>query len=245
MTAQFPDLSQAHPANSVGLPGVLLLADSRFPAGGHAHSQGVEAVVGNGMLTAPAQLSNYLAARLRTTGVVAAAQAAAAHQACSESTVDWSRWERACAARNPSAAQRAAARAQGAALLRSALVAWPNSTLRELAAAVPRPHHALALGVATAAAGGSAVQAAQLALHHLIGGACSAALRLLGLDPLEVAAVQAGLACTAAQAAEAGALSGIAATAANNPALLPAIATPLPDILAEQHAHTEVTLFAS
>jgi urease accessory protein len=241
---KLPDRLQAPPENPVGLLGVLLLADSRFPAGGHAHSQGVEAVVRSGMLTTPAELSDYLAARLGTTGVVAAAQAAAAHQR-SESTVDWNRWEQACAARNPSAAQRAAAKAQGAALLRSALVAWPNSALRELAAAVPRPHHALTLGVATASAGGSPVQAAHLALHHLIGGACSAALRLLGLDPLEVAAVQARLAGTSAQAAESGALAGIAAAAEDNPALLPTVATPLPDILAEQHAHTEVTLFAS
>jgi urease accessory protein len=99
--------------------------------------------------------------------------------------------------------------------------------------------------VASAAAGGSAWQAAGLALHQLIGGACSAALRLLGLDPLEVAAIQAGLASEAAQAAESGRRAGTAAAAANNAALLPTVATPLPDILAEQHAHTEVTFFAS
>lgn len=223
----------------------MLLADSRFPAGGHAHSQGVEAVVRCGMLTGPGELTNYLAARVRTAGVIAAAQAAAAAQKAEESDVDWSYWERSCAARNPSAAQRAAARAQGAALLRSALIAWPSTALRELTGAVPRPHHALALGVACAAAGGCAAQAAELALHHLIGGACSAALRLLGLDPLEVAAVQAGLAPKAAHAAESGTRAGTAAAAANDAALLPTVATPLPDILAEQHTHTEVTFFAS
>lgn len=225
--------------------GVMLLADSRFPAGGHAHSQGVEAVVRCGMLTGPGELTDYLVARVRTTGVVAAAQAAAAARKARESDVDWTYWERSCAARNPSTAQRAAGRAQGAALLRSALIAWPTTALCELAEAVPRPHHALALGVACAAAGGSAGQAAALALHQLIGGACSAALRLLGLDPLQVTSIQAGLASKAAQAAESGTRAGTAAAAANNAALLPTVATPLPDILAEQHTRTEVTFFAS
>ena len=57
--------------------------------------------------------------------------------------------------------------------------------------ALPRAHHPLVLGAAAAAAGADPADAAALAVHHLVGGACTAAVRLLGLDPLRVAAVAA------------------------------------------------------
>jgi urease accessory protein len=89
------------------------------------------------------------------------------------------------------------------------------------------------------------MQAAALAVHHLVGGAATASVRLLGLDPLRVAAVQAGLAPLVDDvSAQAEAASG-RALAADDPDLMPADATPLPEILAELHHATEVTLFAS
>ena len=48
-------------------PGLLLLADARFPAGGHAHSAGVEAAVAIGDVRDVASLDRYLRARLATT----------------------------------------------------------------------------------------------------------------------------------------------------------------------------------
>jgi urease accessory protein len=61
---------------------LLLLADSRFPAGGHAHSSGVEAAVASGRVTDVSTLESFLVGRLHTTGLVAAAFAASA---CKES----------------------------------------------------------------------------------------------------------------------------------------------------------------
>ena len=56
----------------------LLLGDSRFPAGGHAHSGGVEPAVTAGTVTDLGSLELFLKGRLRTSGLVAAAIAAAA-----------------------------------------------------------------------------------------------------------------------------------------------------------------------
>ena len=65
---------------SAGSPGVasLLLGDSRFPAGGHAHSGGVEPAVTAGTVSDLATLEAFLRGRLRTAGLIAAALAAAA-----------------------------------------------------------------------------------------------------------------------------------------------------------------------
>ena len=56
----------------------LLLGDSRFPAGGHAHSGGVEPAVTAGTVRDLATLEWFLRGRLRTAGLAAAAIAAAA-----------------------------------------------------------------------------------------------------------------------------------------------------------------------
>jgi urease accessory protein len=226
------------------LAGLLLLADSRLPAGGHVHSGGVEALVERGLLRDEHDLAVFLRARVRTAGLVAGAFAAAATRLRG----GWRRWDAALDARTPSAALREVSRAQGSALLRTALPAWPaHEPLRALAAECHgRPHHPLVLGASAAATSASADQAAAaLAVHHLVGGAATAAVRLLGLDPLRVAAVHAGLApltdATAASAVE----HAERALAADDPDELPADATPLPEILAELHHATEVTLFAS
>jgi urease accessory protein len=96
-----------------------------------------------------------------------------------------------------------------------------------------------------AAAGGGPDAAALLALHHLLGGACSAAVRLLGLDPIAVAAVQARTSRSAEQVALAATRVAREAVAQRDTSLLPSTGTPLPEVLAELHARTEVTLFAS
>jgi urease accessory protein len=236
-----------HPA-----PGLLLLADSRLPTGGHAHSGGVEAAVERGLLRTEADLALFLDARLRGTGPVLAAVAAAgcllAGGGCAaldeREAVDWSRWDAAVSARTPSAALRDASRTQGGTLLRTARRIWTSTALDELVAA-GRPHHPLVLGVAAAVAGARPAAAALLALHHLVGGACSAAVRLLGLDPLAVAAVQARAVEAAAGPSREAVAAAASAVRADDTRLLPATGTPLPEILVELHARSEVTLFAS
>jgi urease accessory protein len=128
----------------------LLLGDSRFPAGGHAHSGGVEPAVTAGTVDGLGTLEVFLRGRLRTSGLLAAAVAAAAcahaRQAVGRRGADqeltapvpddhWGRLDAETDARTPAPAQREASRRQGRALLRAARVAWPDAGwLADLAA---------------------------------------------------------------------------------------------------------------
>lgn len=120
----------------------LLLGDSRFPAGGHAHSGGVEPAVTAGSVNDLVTLDAFLRGRLRTSGLAAAAVAAAAcahvRQASAEAVADGEsaapvlddyldRLDAEVDARTPAPAQRDASRRQGRALLRAARVAWPEA----------------------------------------------------------------------------------------------------------------------
>ncbi len=250
--------------------GLLLLADSRLPSGGHGHSGGVEALVDRGLLRTESDLAQFLAGRIATGATVPAGAAAAAcalarlqrgdppatglqrgalprtgsQRGNRAASPEWTAWDQAVSARLPAAATRAASHAQGAALLRTASQTWPSASLDALRA-LPRAHHALVLGAAAAAAGATPADAAVLAVHHLIGGACTAAVRLLGLDPLAVAAVAAQAGRDAEPAAADAAQAGVTAVAAADPALLPTDGNPLHDVLAQLHRSTEATLFAS
>jgi len=245
--------------------GLLLLADSRLPSGGHGHSGGVEALVDRGLLRSEADLAAFLAGRVATGAAVPAGAAAAACALAvggsqrgdpppTESQQgdippmrvarEWGAWDHAVSARLPAAATRAASYAQGAALLRTAARAWPSPSVATLRA-LPRVHHPLVLGVAAAAAGATPSDAGELAVHHLVGGACTAAVRLLGLDPLTVAAVAAAAGRRAEPVVADAVRAGVAAAAARDPALLPADGNPLFDVLAQLHRSTEATLFAS
>jgi urease accessory protein len=222
---------------------VLLLADSRLPSGSHAHSGGVEMAVTDGLVSTVDDLELFLRGRLRTAAPVLAGFTSAA---CllAPGAPDWTAWDRALSARTMSAALRAASRAQGSALLRTVGRMWQTAALDGLRA-LGRPHQPLVLGAAVAAGGGGPDDAAGLAVHHLVGGACSAAVRLLGLDPLAVAATQAGLAGMASTAAETGLAAALTAVAADDPTELPATGAVLPELLAARHTQSEVTLFAS
>jgi urease accessory protein len=222
---------------------LLLLADSRLPSGGHGHSGGIEALVDRGLVRSVDDLALFLDGRVRTGGRVVAASAAAAC-ALASAEADWARWDAAVSARIPSVALRAASRAQGAALLRTVTLAFPTPAVAALRA-LPRVHHPLVLGAAAAAAGAEPGQAAALALHHVVGGASTAAVRLLGLDPLRVAAVAAAVARLADPVAVEAAALATAAVAADDPTLLPTEGSPLTDVLAELHRASEATLFAS
>ena len=139
-------------------------------------------------------------------------------------------------ARTPSPAARAASRAQGRGLLRAASSAWPSPVHARLG---PRPHAPLALGGAAVAAGCGPPEAAALASLSSITGPASAAVRLLGLDPLGVTALLARLAPDVDEVARRG------ACCADLGVPLPAASAPLLDVLAEQHARADARLFAS
>lgn len=218
----------------------LLLADARFPAGGHAHSGGVEPAAWLGTVTGLPSLELFLRGRLRTAGLVAAGLAAAAcvHAAFGATTLAWADLDAEADARTPSPALREASRRQGRSLLRAARAAWPDA--RWLDDLGRQPHHPVVLGASTAAAGGDARDAARIAAYQSVAGPASAAVRLLALDPMQAAAIVAGLA---------GDVDDVAATAAaraSGPlADLPFPSAPALDLLAEAHARAEARLFES
>ena len=233
--------------------GLLLLADSRTPSGGHGHSGGVEMLVDRGLIRTVPDLAAFLEGRLATGGRVPAAAAAAACALAARSqpsqqgglaAIRWEPWDAAVSARTPSAPLRRASRAQGAALLRTVALAWPGPAVDALRN-LPHVHHPLVLGVAAAAAGASPEDAAGLAVHHMVGGACSAAVRLLGFDPLAVAAVAVAAGRSAERVAAGAAADAALAVLADDPSLLPADGSPLHDVLAQLHDISEATLFAS
>src|SRR5947209_1507615 len=86
----------------------LLLADSRLPTGGHAHSGAVEAAVEHCLVRNEADLELFLAGRLRGSGSVVAAVAAAGCLLAGVAAVKWDEWDAALSARTPSAAARPA-----------------------------------------------------------------------------------------------------------------------------------------
>ncbi|SEG70533.1 urease accessory protein [Actinacidiphila yanglinensis] len=219
---------------------LLLLADGRFPAGGHAHSGGAEAAVAEGRLRDAGTLAEFCRGRLHTTGLVAAALAAAATSGADPLGLD-----DAADARTPSAAQRAVSRRLGRQLLRAARAVWPAPALDDLAAARPRGvHQPVVLGLTAASAGLLPLDAAYAAAYDCVSTPASAAVRLLGLDPFQAAAVLAALAAEVDSVAEEAEGAGRRALR-EGPAALPAGSAPLLDLGAEAHAGWAVRLFAS
>ncbi|TXS46217.1 urease accessory protein UreF, partial [Streptomyces sp. uw30] len=169
---------------------LLVLADGRFPAGGHAHSGGAEAAVKAGRISGAASLEDFCRGRLHTAGLVAASLAAAAAVG-----VDAGALDEAADARTPSPALRVAARRLGRQLMRAARATWPSGELDELARRFPKgAHQPVVLGVVARAAGLGAVEAAYCAAYESVSGPASATVRLLSLDPFDATAVLARLA---------------------------------------------------
>ncbi|WP_326798259.1 urease accessory protein UreF [Streptomyces sp. NBC_01808] len=223
---------------------LLVLADGRFPAGGHAHSGGAEQAVAAGRITDAAELEAYCRGRLHTSGLTSAALAAAACAGADPLSLD-----EAADARTPSPALRATARRLGRQLLRAARAAWPSAELDALAEAGPRGvHQPVVLGLAARAAGLGPGDAAHTAVYEAVSGPTTATVRLLGLDPFEAAGVLARLAPelddVAARATEAG-VRAAAGGRADVGEVLPAAGAPLLDIAAEEHAVRTARLFAS
>ncbi|MEU9593775.1 urease accessory protein UreF [Streptomyces sp. NPDC048219] len=219
---------------------LLLLADGRFPAGGHAHSGGVEAAVARQAVHDTASLEAFCRGRLHTTGLTTAGLAAAAAAGMDALLLD-----EAADARTPAPALRAVARRLGRQMMRAARATFPSQALEALAAARPQgAHQPIVLGLAARAAGLTPLDAAYAAAYENTGGPATAAVRLLSLDPLDASGLLARLssdvdavATAATQAADRALTHGIDA--------LPSASSPLLDVTGEQHAAWPVRLFAS
>ncbi|WP_307132025.1 urease accessory protein UreF [Streptomyces aurantiacus] len=216
---------------------LFVLADGRFPAGGHAHSGGAEPAVAAGRIRDAHSLEGFCRGRLHTVGLVAAALAAAAAAGHDPLLL-----EEAADARTPVPALRETARRLGRQMMRAARATWPSPELDALAAARPRgAHQPVVLGLAARSAGLAPLDAAYTAAYETVSGPATATVRLLSLDPFDATGVLARLA---------GDLDRIATAAAGRLPeegidVLPAASAPLLDITAQQHAAWPVRLFAS
>jgi urease accessory protein len=229
---------------------LLLLLDSRAPAGAHHHSGGMEAAVGTGLVTGLTDLEDFCRARLRTSARVCAAFAAASarlqsdmpERSVARAQDQWALLDAEFEARTPSEAMRAASRQLGRGLVRLVRSVTPEADLVTAFGRCPgpAPHHPLVLGAAVGLADGGPDLAARAAALAACAGPASAAVRLLGLDPFAVQGMLARLA-PAIDSCSADA----ARAAAGPPSSLPAGAAPALDLLADFHLTAEVRLFAS
>lgn len=232
------------------LPALILLADGRFPSGAYAHSGGFEVAAEREGVTSISAVEQFLLGRLGSTGLVAAAFAAAAchvfHQSIrndgGESLVDkLAPFDQEFEARTPSPVLRTVSRRLGRQLMRAGRTVWPHPGLERLARLPGEGlHQPVAFGAVAAAAGQHPPHVSMAIAQEAIAGPAMASVRLLGLDPFTVHALLARLAPEVVRVA-----TEATKYAASSPANLPARAGYLLEISAEVHATWEVRLFAS
>ena len=205
---------------------LMLLADARLPVAGHTQSAGLEPAVADGVTDVP----SYLRLRLDTvTRVEAATAVVALHHLRAGLPLD--AVETAWAARTPSPAMRAASRAMGRALLRLATRLWSVET-------GPVAPRAIALAVCADRCGLAPASLARLVGYDDVQTVCSAALKLLPLDPTDTTrwALE-SLPAVERIATEVAALT--------DPDDIPAAGAPQLEVWAEAHAVTTRRLFSA
>ncbi|WP_051441725.1 urease accessory UreF family protein [Arthrobacter sp. H14] len=132
------------PANAAAL---LLLADGRLPAGGYAHSGGLEAIIRTQCIDGAESLELFLTGRAATAGLVAGSFAAAACAACKDGELPRLHGlDSELDARIPSTALREVSRSLGRQLLRTATAIRPHPHLKELGRSLCRPLRPLPAG---------------------------------------------------------------------------------------------------
>lgn len=161
---------------------LMLLADARLPTAGHTQSAQLEPAVEEGLDAA--HVPAFVSLRLATvTRVEAATAIVALHRM--RHGLPLEEVELAWAARTPSSAMRATSRAMGRALLRLVSRLWPeHAVIASLSRGASR---AVVLAAAGDAAGLDATALARLIGYDDVQTVVSAALKLLPLDPADVA----------------------------------------------------------
>jgi len=218
----------------------MMLIDGRFPAGGHTNSAGVEAAARIGDIRDDATLERYLRGRLATTGNVDAAFCAHVAALTDPTDAVLGGIDTEYSARVPSPKLRDASRRFGRQMLRAGSTVWSGPIVDAVARSQSDAHQPVVLGAFVAAAGGTPHDAAALSFHHLAAAVTSAAIRLLGLDPMTVAAVQARVGCEVDHW-----IVDADSWAASPVAELPACGGSLTEILAEDHGRWDARLFVA
>ena len=227
---------------------LLLLADGRLPAGGYAHSAGLEQAIVQGWVRTEEDIAEHLRGRIHTTGLVSGSFAAAAQHrtaaAIASGGLAGLRDELAVLdaeliARTPSPALRKVGQDLGRMLLRAMTSIAPEQA-HVLAAAGMVLQQPIAYGVVAAALGLDARDAAAVVLYESADGPAVAAVKLMSIDPFATHR------CLAALAGDLDALTDRAAAhATTDPRDLPGDTAPLSDLAAELHTRHGQRLFAS
>ncbi len=157
----------------------LQLADSAFPAGGFAHSAGLEAAVHAGAIRSVRALNAWLEDALWNVGNAMLPFVASAHHG------DFAAVDAACDRFIVSAVANRASRTQGRAFVETCVRSFPHPALTALRADATTNacHHAPAFGASAAILGLAREEAEQIFLHAQLRGATSAAVRLGVIGP--------------------------------------------------------------
>lgn len=217
--------------------GALLLADGRLPIGGHAHSSGLEPAVAAGLT--PADVPEYMRARLRSVVLVEAAAAVLSVRAARREPVQLDAVHDALLARTPCEPIRASSGLLGRGLARLLGRLWPeNEAVKALGDLGPRPQRPVALGVAAALVGMSDEQVARGCLYDDTQTVAAAALKLLPVDPADTARWVLDAGTVIEESVE-------RAVGITLPTELPAITAPLVEQWALEHANRARRIFVA
>ena len=183
---------------------VWQLADSAFPAGGFAHSGGLEAVAQNGEIKSAADLEKFLHTALQQTAHGSLPFVSAGFNALVPfAEVDW-RFD----AFTPNHVANRASRAQGQSWLASAERSFGSPSIAELRDTVLRDalpgHFAPVFGAVARALGVECAIALRLFVFLQLRGWTSSAVRLGIIGPLQAQAIQHRLAARAETVAHLG-----------------------------------------
>ncbi len=221
---------------------VLQFADGLFPAGGFAHSLGLETYVQDGVVRDRAGLEACIAAHLEGSAgpADAVAVAAAARFAAEGDMTGWIALDERLEAMKVVPETREASRQMGRQTLRVAAALGADGVLAELARAVDEGlapgHHAAVFGAALGRAGVEPEVAAAAYLHSTAALLVGAGLRLIALGQLDGQRVLAAMRPRIARLAAAAATATPADMWSFNPGL---------ELAGIRHATLDTRLFRS